>query len=140
MLGVFIVAGVDGGDWPAGTPGAAWWSGVVLFAAGWTLVIWSMIVNPFFEKTVRIQIENDHRVVDTGPYACVRHPGYVGFSLWMISTPLLLASRLAVIPAVCATAVFVVRVVLEDRMLRRELPGYAEYATRTRFRLIPGVW
>jgi protein-S-isoprenylcysteine O-methyltransferase Ste14 len=58
----------------------------------------------------------------------------------MISTPLLLASRLAVIPAVCATAVFVVRVVLEDRMLRRELLGYAEYATRTRFRLIPGVW
>jgi protein-S-isoprenylcysteine O-methyltransferase Ste14 len=57
-----------------------------------------MVVNPFFEKTVRIQAENEHRVIDTGAYAYVRHPGYVGFVGWIISTPLLLSSAWAIMP------------------------------------------
>ena len=99
-----------------------------------------MSVNPFFEKTVRIQTDNQHRVIDAGPYALVRHPGYVGFSLWLLSVPPLFASTYAFVPAVVAVVLFVIRTALEDRMLQTELPGYAEYATRTRFRLIPSVW
>ena len=99
-----------------------------------------MVVNPFFEKTVRIQTDHEHRVIETGPYAYVRHPGYVGFAGWMLSTPLLLASDWAFIPALLAVIGFVIRTAFEDRMLRAELKGYSEYATRVRFRLIPGVW
>jgi protein-S-isoprenylcysteine O-methyltransferase Ste14 len=83
-----------------------------------------MIVNPFFEKTVRIQTEHEHRVIDTGPYAYVRHPGYVGFLAWILSTPLLLASVWSFLPALLAAASLVIRTVFEDRMLQAELDGY----------------
>jgi protein-S-isoprenylcysteine O-methyltransferase Ste14 len=114
--------------------------GVAIFIVAWGLISWSMAVNPFFEKVVRIQKEHGHRVVETGPYAFVRHPGYVGFSGWLLSTPLLLGSGWAFVPAVFSVVTLVVRTALEDRMLRQELGGYAEYAERVRFRLIPGVW
>ena len=58
----------------------------------------------------------------------------------IISTPLLLSSTGAFIPALIAVGLLVIRTALEDRTLRAELTGYAEYATRVRFRLIPGVW
>lgn len=79
-------------------------------------------------------------MIDTGPYAFVRHPGYAGFVGWILSTPLLLASARAWLPALLAVAGIVVRTALEDRTLRAELAGYAEYAARVRFRLIPGLW
>ena len=96
--------------------------------------------NPFFEKTVRIQSERGHRVVDTGPYRLVRHPGYLGFFAWILSTPLLLGSWWAFGPAVVSVAAVVVRTALEDRTLKAELPGYADYARCVRYRLIPGLW
>ena len=67
-------------------------------------------------------------------------PGYVGFGGWVLSTPLMLASAWVLVPAVLAIVGLVIRAALEDRTLRAELPGYAEYAGRVRFRLIPGVW
>jgi protein-S-isoprenylcysteine O-methyltransferase Ste14 len=80
-------------------------------------------------------------VIDTGPYAYIRHPGYVGFAVgWILPTPLLLASTGAFIPALIVVGLLVIRTAFEDRTLHAELPGYAEYATRVRFRLIPGVW
>ena len=81
-----------------------------------------------------------HRVIDTGPYALVRHPGYVGFSLWILATPLLLGSPRAWLPALLSVAGVAVRTALEDRTLRAELDGYREYAKRVRYRWIPGVW
>jgi protein-S-isoprenylcysteine O-methyltransferase Ste14 len=70
----------------------------------------------------------------------MRHPGYAGFAGWMLSTPLLLASTWAFIPALISVVLLLIRKALEDRTLHEELPGYAEYASRVRFRLIPGVW
>jgi protein-S-isoprenylcysteine O-methyltransferase Ste14 len=64
----------------------------------------------------------------------------VGFVGWILSTPLLLASAWAFVPALLAVVGLVIRTALEDRMLHAQLPGYAEYAARVRFRLIPGVW
>jgi len=113
---------------------------LVLFIPGAALFTWSMAVNPFFEKTVRIQTERGHRVIDTGPYHVVRHPGYVGFFGWSLSVPLLLGSWWAFLPAFAAAIGIVIRTALEDRTLRAELTGYEEYATRVRYRLIPGVW
>ena len=140
MIGVFVVAIFEARADGWGAPGIAWLAGLVLFVISWMLITWSMVVNPFFEKVVRIQTDHDHRVVDSGPYAYMRHPGYVGFSAWMFSTPLLLGSRWASIPAVLAVVALIIRTALEDRTLRAELDGYAEYANRVRFRLVPGIW
>lgn len=140
LIAVYVVAVREPDVAASGLPGTLWLVGLTVFAPGWALIAWSMAVNPFFEKTVRIQTEHGHRVIDTGPYAYVRHPGYVGFIGWLISTPLLLASTLAFVPALLAVAALLVRTALEDRTLTAELPGYADYAARVRFRLIPGVW
>ncbi|HIC13950.1 MAG TPA: isoprenylcysteine carboxylmethyltransferase family protein, partial [Gemmatimonadetes bacterium] len=139
MIAVYVVAVIELG-WVSVTPGAAWLLGLAIFVSGWALLIWSSVVNPFLEKTVRIQTEHGHRVIETGPYAYVRHPFYVGLALWMLSTPLLLISTWAFIPAVLAVVGLMIRTALEDRTLHRELPGYADYTVRIRFRLIPGVW
>jgi protein-S-isoprenylcysteine O-methyltransferase Ste14 len=139
-IAMFVVALREPGDGVSGEPAVAWLLGLPLFVSGWMLIIWSMVVNPFFEKTVRIQTDHEHRVIDTGPYAYVRHPGYVGFIAWILSTPLLLASVWSSIPALLAVAALVIRTVFEDRMLQAELAGYATYANGIRFRLIPGVW
>ena len=121
-------------------PAATWSLGVVIFVPGAAILTWSMVVNPFFEKTVRIQTDRGHRVVDAGPYSIVRHPGYVGFIGWSLGIPLLLGSRWAFVPASLAVIGLALRTALEDRTLRAELAGYPEYAERVRFRLLPGVW
>ena len=114
--------------------------GLVLFVIGGGLFLRAMGENPFFEKTVRIQHERGHHVIETGPYRFVRHPGYVGLILWVMSIPLLLTSPRALYPAVFAAVWVLVRTALEDRTLHKKLPGYSDYATRVRSRLVPGVW
>ena len=114
--------------------------GIALFVLSGMLAHWAMLANPFFEKTVRIQEERGHHVATGGPYRFVRHPGYVAFILMGFALPLGVGSAWALLPAGLNAALIVVRTALEDRTLRRELPGYAEYAQRTRYRLLPGVW
>lgn len=140
FIAVYVVAGIEVREGVSSLPWITWLLGLGIFVPGSALPIWSMVVNPFFEKTVRIQTEHGHRVVDTGPYAYVRHPGYAGFIGWILSTPLLLGSAWATIPALLAVVGIVIRTALEDRTLRAELPGYSEYSERVRFRLIPGIW
>ena len=99
-----------------------------------------MSVNPFFEGTVRLQTERGQRVVDSGPYAKVRHPGYAGLCLWALATPLLLRAPVSAWVAGATVAWVVLRTVLEDRLLRRGLAGYEDYVRRVRWRLVPGLW
>ena len=142
LIAIFIVA-VRDFDTPAGylgPPGIGWLIGLVIYAAGWTLFTLAGVSNPFFEKTVRIQTEQGHRVVDKGLYSIIRHPGYIGFIAMFLATPLLLPSSWIYLLSLIAALLFVIRAYLEDRTLHAELPGYPEYATRVRFRLIPGVW
>jgi protein-S-isoprenylcysteine O-methyltransferase Ste14 len=114
--------------------------GVVVVSLGWALLTWAMLVNRHFETIVRIQTDRGHRVVSAGPYAAVRHPGYVGASLWALGSPLIGGSAYGLIPAGVTVLILVLRTYLEDKTLRVELPGYAEYAQRVRYRLLPGVW
>ena len=141
FLSIYVVAGLDAVrfEWSVMSPWL-WPLGLALWLPGYALFAWAMGVNPFFEKTVRIQTERGHRVIDTGPYALIRHPGYLGFLGWGLSTPLLLGSWWAFVPALLSIVAMLVRTALEDRTLHAELPGYREYASRVRNRLIPGVW
>jgi len=114
--------------------------GYVSLLVSFVLLNWAMVVNPFFEKTVRIQEERDHSVISSGPYAYVRHPGYLAGILWVGSNPLILGSLYALVPFFLYFALMITRTYLEDRTLRDELVGYREYADRVRYRLIPGIW
>jgi protein-S-isoprenylcysteine O-methyltransferase Ste14 len=120
-----------------------WWVcglGYVLFLAGMGILTWAEAVNKFFEVTVRIQTDRGQKVIDTGPYALVRHPGYVAGTLFCVGTALCLGSVWALIPAGLASFLLILRTWWEDQMLQAELPGYQEYTERVRYRLIPGVW
>jgi protein-S-isoprenylcysteine O-methyltransferase Ste14 len=140
-LSMFVVAGLDAGrfrwavlDWP--------WVvvGVVLSVVGVIPVMGAFGVNRHLEMTVRIQRERGHHVVSEGPYAVVRHPMYLGIILQTLAIPLILGSAWTLVPAVVCIVIVVIRTVLEDRTLRQDLPGYADYAFRTRYRLVPKVW
>ena len=87
MLAIYVIAGLEARDGVSSLPASAWPLGLAIFVPGAAMFTWSMVVNPFFEKTVRIQTENDHRVIDTGPYGYVRHPGYSGFAGWIFASP-----------------------------------------------------
>jgi protein-S-isoprenylcysteine O-methyltransferase Ste14 len=104
------------------------------------LFVWAMVSNAFFVATVRIQTDRQHTVASNGPYRYVRHPGYLGAMLLHLGTPFMLNSLWAIIPAGLTILVLIVRTIFEDKTLQTELPGYAEYAERVRFRLLPGVW
>lgn len=136
-----VVAGLDDGrfHWSS-MPWSLVGFGYLLLVAGWILFAWAETVNPFFEPGVRIQTERGHRVIDTGPYAIVRHPGYFASFLLFAGFALSLGSWWALIPAGCASFLLVLRTVWEDRTLHAELAGYAAYAQRVRFRLIPRLW
>jgi len=114
--------------------------GFVLFTAAFALVAWTLLTNPFASSAVRIQSERGHRVITTGPYAFVRHPMYSAVVLVCCGGGLALGSVASALVLALVIPVFVRRTRLEDRMLHEQLPGYREYATRVRARLIPGVY
>ena len=99
-----------------------------------------MLENSYAVVVVRVQRERGQSVITTGPYQFARHPMYAGAILLFVRTPLLLGSWYGLIGALILIALFCVRITIEERTLRAELEGYAEYATLVRYRLIPGVW
>jgi protein-S-isoprenylcysteine O-methyltransferase Ste14 len=141
MLAIPIVSALDDGRY--GWSHVPWWGclvGHALMIAGFFGMTWAMSVNKFFEPSVRIQTDRGHKVIDIGPYAIIRHPGYAFGFLLFLGMPLALSSLWGLIPAMITSALLVVRTVLEDRTLQDELACYKEYAQRVRYRLFPGVW
>lgn len=140
-LAMWAVAGWDvRRHWPPSISPQMTAVALLLCLLGIVLTAWAMLTNRFFSGTVRIQSDRGHVVVDRGPYARLRHPGYTGALLFTLATPAALGSRIAFVPAAVTGAVLILRTALEDRTLRAELPGYAEYAARVRSRLLPGIW
>ena len=113
---------------------------LVILLLGYALGSYALIENRFFSGTVRIQSERGHQVVTTGPYAWMRHPGYAGFLLYSLALPIWLDSPWAFLIIGGLGILIVLRTHLEDQTLQAELPGYAEYARKVRYRLLPGVW
>jgi protein-S-isoprenylcysteine O-methyltransferase Ste14 len=137
----WVVAGLDVRFALTGpVPLAYHLGGLLVTLLGFGLFLWALACNAFFAEGVRIQEERGHTVAREGPYRYVRHPGYAGAILSQLATPLLLGSPWALVPAVAGGVMYVVRTHLEDRTLRKELPGYEEYAQQTRYRLLPGLW
>jgi protein-S-isoprenylcysteine O-methyltransferase Ste14 len=113
---------------------------LAIILAGYALGSYALVENRFFSGMVRIQSDRGHRVVSTGPYRWIRHPGYAGALLTYLATPVFLDSHWAFLPVVLLTVTLVIRTHLEDRALCEELIGYRDYARQVRYRLIPGVW
>jgi protein-S-isoprenylcysteine O-methyltransferase Ste14 len=113
---------------------------LVIILAGFALGSYALIENRFFSGMVRIQTDRGHRVVSSGPYRWIQHPGYAGALLTYLATPVFLDSVWAFIPVVLTTIVLFFRTYMEDRVLQAELEGYRGYAERVRYRLLPGVW
>jgi protein-S-isoprenylcysteine O-methyltransferase Ste14 len=137
----FVIAGLDVGRFR--------WSylnihfliiGYILWILSNFFSTWAMTVNPHFEPTVRIQNDRNHKVIKTGPYRFIRHPGYLGGVLFYISTPLIIGSAYAFIPAGIAIILTIIRTILEDKTLQSELDGYLEYSKRVKYKLIPEIW
>lgn len=138
---VLIAAGLDRRfRWSPEVPGWIPFAALAAMLLGGGLAQWAALTCPFFSAVVRIQDDRGHSVVTSGPYRIVRHPGYLGGLIFSLSIPPALGSLWALIPALAAAALTVLRTALEDRTLILKLPGYALYAGRTRRRLVPGVW
>lgn len=123
------------------------WSSVptVVVLAGDVLVVigFSFIGRVYRENTftaATIRVESGQRVISTGPYAIVRHPMYASALLYLIGTPLALGSYVGLIAFVVMVATLIWRLLDEERVLMRDLPGYTEYMARVRSRLVPHVW
>ncbi|MBN2345797.1 MAG: isoprenylcysteine carboxylmethyltransferase family protein, partial [Candidatus Aminicenantes bacterium] len=141
MLVLIAVCGLDRVRWQwSRVPPAVEIAAFILFAFPVFLFYRVMRHNRFLSERVRIQSDRGHRVCSTGPYARVRHPMYLAIILFFLLLPLALGSFYGLVPAVLVAALIILRTVLEDRTLRRELDGYEEYARRVRFRLVPGLW
>lgn len=141
MAAVLPVAALDAGrfHWLP-LPLSAVLLGYAALLAGIAVTAWAQAVNPFFEPGVRIQAERHQRVIDSGPYRFVRHPGYIAAIVMFFGMALALGSILALLPAALASALLALRTSWEDQLLRSELPGYEDFAHRVRWRLIPGIW
>jgi protein-S-isoprenylcysteine O-methyltransferase Ste14 len=114
--------------------------GYVLFIGGFLLAGWAESVNRYFEMGVRIQTDRGHTVIDSGPYARIRHPGYSGAIVLSVGVALALGSVVALAPVVVVILILAYRTLREEQTLGNELPGYAAYMDRVRYRWAPGVW
>ncbi len=110
----------------------------VLFLVGYGLYAEVMRENAYLSRTVEVQ--EGQVVVDTGLYGVVRHPMYLATLLMFLPLPLILGSLWGLIPFAVYPVVIVIRICNEERVLTEGLSGYAEYKTRTKYRLLPFVW
>jgi len=136
-----VVAGLDAVRYHwSSMPFAFVYVGTILFTLAMALIAWVMVINPFAETSVRIQTDRGHTVVTSGPYRIVRHPMYLGAILMYTATSLVWGSLWALALTAVMAGLMIWRTSREDQTLRQELAGYEEYASRTRYRLLPGLW
>jgi protein-S-isoprenylcysteine O-methyltransferase Ste14 len=139
----WVIAGLDRGPLHLSDTVPPWLQalGLLIFAAGYALLFWAMLVNRFASSVVRIQSDRGQYVVTSGPYALIRHPAYAAGIMIIVASGVALGSWLAAAFLVVTCLPFLLyRTITEDRVLQKQLPGYAEYAQRVRWRLGPGIW
>jgi protein-S-isoprenylcysteine O-methyltransferase Ste14 len=114
--------------------------GLVFFVAGWWITTLALQENAFAAPVVKHQEARHHTVIDRGVYGVVRHPMYAGTVPLLVGMSLWLESYAAAVLASLPMGMLVLRILVEEQFLRRELPGYDAYTKRVRYRLIPCVW
>lgn len=136
------LSAADGGRFRTAAPLPFWipLAASVFYLMGQFLFVWAKRTNRYFSSVARIQSDRGQTVCQNGPYRLVRHPGYLGGLLYSLATPLILGSVLGLIPAALTALLMIVRTALEDAMLTAELPGYRDYRSRVKHRLIPYIW
>ena len=141
-LGQCVVAALDVGryHWSDTVPLAVQVIAMLAMAAALAIVVWAEAVNRFFSSVIRIQTERGHHVITTGPYRYLRHPGYAAFPFIFIGGGLVLGSWLSALIGLVLFLPILRRTAEEDRILHEQLEGYAAYAQKVRYRLLPGVW
>ena len=112
--------------------------GDVIVVAGFLFVLWVFKTNTYTSRIV--EVEAGQKVISSGPYAIVRHPMYVGAFLVYAASPLALGSYWAVLPGLMILPVLIFRILDEEKLLLRDLPGYREYTQKVKYRLLPGIW
>jgi protein-S-isoprenylcysteine O-methyltransferase Ste14 len=138
FLGALLVPALDVRLGWSSVP--AWVSVLALafFLASYALVIWVFKTNRYASRIIEVQ--PGQQVIDTGPYAVVRHPMYAAQVVMYPAFMLALGSWWAALLGVAIAFPLVLRIRNEEAVLSRELPGYEAYCQRTRYRLIPKVW
>ena len=134
----FLIPGLDHRYGWSDIPVEAVLAANVLVIVGYALVFLVFKENPFASRVV--EVEPDQRVISSGPYALVRHPMYLGTSIMWLATPIALGSYWALPVFLILPIVLVYRIMNEEEVLQRELPGYREYTQTVKYRLIPGIW
>ena len=106
--------------------------------AGYGLIIRVFAENQYASRVV--EVNEGQMVISSGPYSVVRHPMYLGSTIFYLFTPIALGSLWALMPALLVIPMLVARIIDEEALLRQELPGYNEYTAKVRYRLLPGIW
>jgi steroid 5-alpha reductase family enzyme len=114
--------------------------GFAMYLLATLFIMWVFRENSFAAPVVKVQTERHHHVISTGPYAVVRHPMYSSIMLFFVGAPMLLGSNWGLVFAPLFLVLFAIRARIEERALVAGLPGYADYAARVRYRLLPGIW
>lgn len=112
--------------------------GNVLFALGLLTIFFVFKQNTYASAIIEIAAEQ--KIIDTGLYGMVRHPMYSGGALMLIGVPLALGSWWGLLGIVPSTLVLMWRIVEEEKVLIKSLPGYADYRQRVKYRLLPFIW
>jgi protein-S-isoprenylcysteine O-methyltransferase Ste14 len=140
-LARYILAGLDQRfAWTGNFPVSAQVAALAVCLLGTALFMWALASNTYFSQVVRIQSDRSHAVATGGPYAYVRHPGYTAMILYELALSALLASWWAILAGGLCAILLILRTALEDRTLIAELTGYADYARKVHYRLVPGIW
>jgi protein-S-isoprenylcysteine O-methyltransferase Ste14 len=138
ILLVYVLPGLDQRFGWSSVPTWLVVGGDVAVVVGYGFLLLVLRENPYAGRT--IAVDTDQTVIKTGPYGVVRHPMYLGAALMYGATPLALGSYWALIPAAAMVAILVPRTLNEEDVLIRDLPGYEQYKSDVRWRLIPGIW
>jgi protein-S-isoprenylcysteine O-methyltransferase Ste14 len=135
-----IAMGLDERFHPSRMPLALQALGFALLIVSSLFIMWVFRENAFAAAVVKVQSGRGHHVISSGPYAFIRHPMYSGAVLFLIGIALLLGSWWGLVMAPIFAVIFGIRTRIEENTLMTGLPGYADYAARVRYRLVPGVW
>jgi len=138
FLSGFIVSGLDQRLGWSNIPGSIVFFTDVIILLGYLIIFFVFKQNSYASRVV--EVDNNQKVISTGIYRIVRHPMYVGVLIMFIPTPIALGSYWGLIPMATILLAIVLRIVNEETVLIRDLPGYKEYCQKTKYRLIPFIW